>query len=753
MDTLAFRAIVLPLALTSVLFAQGRNARLATSENVVSNTSIVQGAGNLWHNTPRQECRSIVVDSLGRIWTIGIESDGEETRNATRQFLALGRFEDAHWTPKLHVTQPGFVYSPAAAPDKKGGLWLAWSEFDTRADNWRVRVGYFDGHKMSATHPIGLAEGPELRPAIIVEPDGYPLIVYEQGEGHHFVLRAAKYNGARWTDETVATTDSNFRPFLTLDHEGRTWLAWDRFSGDFYHVLLRNRQNGAWQPEILFYGGGQDTERPTMRVDANNTVWVLSGRRLEGIAAGHRVTFAQSVDGSFDDFYIDSGGRFWLFQAVGNFNPTFPVTAPVSRMGLIVYDGKSRWEKIYDMPLGYRAPFLDSNGDLWNATDTVIYRLHQNLPPKIEASIGTRTAGPLAENEAPASALPSRAHRTLEIGGEIYNLYFGEMHTHLTEFPGDRLIEIWPDRFYLNARHSGVLDFASCSDHDWQWMTSSKYKIIQAYPSVLSTDGQFLALSGYEWSGDHYRRRRYGDRTIIFPHPYSPVFRITDPESDTPQKLHAKLAAIGAIDWAHHVGAPFAVMDWTTHDAVIEPVIEMVSGHGVYETYDRSKAVPVWLTKPPVGKSSIQDGLAMGKRFGLVGSSDSHSGLSGYSNGMLGIYAKALTHDAILDALRHRRTFAIRGGQPLLVDFRIDGAFMGSEFKSAKPPRIEVTVRAQSPIEKIEIVRDGQYIYTHPGGGAETKLNYQDTQIGTYYYVRVWLEGGKYAWSSPIWTK
>ena len=266
---------------------------------------------------------------------------------------------------------------------------------------------------------------------------------------------------------------------------------------------------------------------------------------------------------------------------------------------------------------------------------------------------------------------------------------------------------------------------------------------------MLSRDGSFLALSGYEWSGDHYRRRRFGDRTIIFPHPYSQVFRITDPESNTPQKLHAKLASIGAIDWAHHVGAPFAVMDWTTHDRTIEPVMEMVSGHGVYETYDRSAAVPVWLKKPPVGKTSIQDGLAMGKRFGLVGSSDSHSGISGYSQGMLAIYAESLTHDAIMDSLRHRRTFAVRGGEPLVVDFRINGHFMGQEIKVDTPPRIQVGVKSPSAIEKIEVVRDGRYVYT----SKLAKFDYQDTEIGTYYYIRIWLADDKYAWTSPIWTK
>jgi hypothetical protein len=193
-------------------------------------------------------------------------------------------------------------------------------------------------------------------------------------------------------------------------------------------------------------------------------------------------------------------------------------------------------------------------------------------------------------------------------------------------------------------------------------------------------------------------------------------------------------------------------MDWTTHDPEVEPVMETVSQHGVYETYDRSNAVPVWLNRPPVGKTSIQDGLGAGHRFGLVGSSDSHSGLSGYSQGMFGIYAKSLTREAIIEAFRARHTFAIRGGEPMLVEFRLNDAFMGGVISHGQESlRAAVHVAAQSPIIKVEIVRDGRYIYSRPGDQQnELRFDFSDTQRGKYYYVRVWLEGDKYAWTSPV---
>jgi hypothetical protein len=417
-----------------------------------------------------------------------------------------------------------------------------------------------------------------------------------------------------------------------------------------------------------------------------------------------------------------------------------------------VLGGVAPYHVSYEMPIGYRAPLLDNEGKLWSATDDTIYRLNIGLPKLETGSPQVRESGPLSESKPPAPDPPHVPHQTITIGGETYTLFFGEQHTHLGEHPTDRTIEIWPDRFYLKAMRSGVLDFGAASEHDWQWMTASKYRYEQAYAATLDQPGKFLAFTGYEWSGDNYRRRRYGDRTIVFPTPYGRIFRITDPESDTPEKLHGKLKSIGAIDWAHHVGAPFATMDWTTHDPEVEPVMETVSQHGVYETYDRSNAVPVWLNRPPVGKTSIQDGLGAGHRFGLVGSSDSHSGLSGYSQGMFGIYAKSLTREAIIEAFRARHTFAIRGGEPMLVEFRLNDAFMGGVISHGQESlRAAVHVAAQSPIIKVEIVRDGRYIYSRPGDQQnELRFDFSDTQRGKYYYVRVWLEGDKYAWTSPV---
>ena len=83
----------------------------------------------------------------------------------------------------------------------------------------------------------------------------------------------------------------------------------------------------------------------------------------------------------------------------------------------------------------------------------------------------------------------------------------------------------------------------------------------------------------------------------------------------------------------------------------------------------------------------------------------------------------------------------------MLVDFRVNGVFQGGEVDAGSgPPNLSVKVKARSPVEKIEVVRNGAYVYTHTPGGdtAETEFSYRDTaggEPGTYYYMRVWMKG------------
>ena len=755
-------------------------ATLCAQERIeYSYLSIYSGQdGHRFQPTIREECRSVVFDSRGTVYTVGVQSNATDLLNSTRQFISLGRWHGDHWTALARVNErDGYVYSPAVAADGNQGLWIAWSEFNDIEQGFDVYARQWDGSGFGPISRVSSGRGPDMRPSIALQADGAPLIAWETARKGSVRIAVAERVDGKWQQSLVTPDEGfNFRPNVATADDGTVWLAFDRWVDGDYDVYLRTASGGEWSDEIALFASPEDEQRPMIRFAADGTAWVHASKRLSGIRDGRRFelpadarSFVSSMQ-RLDEFQIDSSGRFWFFRQATSYHPGnrgYRAGRSPDSAGAW-FDGRTVQPFTLGVAIGYRAPVFEEAG-FWHATDMMVYR--KVVAPVRASVIGEAANGPLGETKLPNPRPHHIPHETLEIDGETYTLYYGELHTHLGEYPGDRTIEMWTDRYYLNAMESGVLDFGASSDHDWPSMTNSKYRVEQSYSNVLSEPGRFEGFTSYEWSGDAAGRRRYGDRTVVFARPFSTIYRITDPDSDSLEELHRNLAGENAIDWVHHVGAPWAAMDWSQYNPTAEPVVEITSAHGVYETYDRSRAVTDWLRRPPVGKTSIQDGLGYGKKFGFVGSSDRHDGISGYNTGMFGVFAKELSRESVVEALRHRRSYAVRGGEPVLVDFRVNGVFQGGEVDSGDgPPKLAVRVKAQSPVDKIEIVSNGAYIYTHAPNSEtmETEFTYRDTgspEPGTYYYVRVWLKGrfqepdyqrqelGKYAWSSPVWLQ
>lgn len=715
------------------------------------------------HATPRQECGQLVFGNSGEVWTIGVQSDGDPRLNETREFIALGRYHGVHWDVVARVNEsPGFVYWPAMTADENGGLWITWSELDKSSGNWDVFARHFDGKQLGDVERVSENAGADMRPAIVLNRAGNPVIAYESEVGGQFQIVVAQRKEGKWQRQQITdSSDSNFRPFLARHPNGTIYLAWDRFSGTDYDTYLAYTDGDGWSQAEAFFASPEDEQRPSIRFDDQGVVWIYAGKHLGGLKNGQRYEPPPAVQEELsreavDEFQIGPAGRWWFFRDRGQ------------QMEVLIFEGnRFLAPRVVGQELGYRAPLFSAEGHLWWVTpQTIVTILGGPVMPSSRGQVaveGRPVGGSLWEqkNSLQAHTAEKVPEYSLELDGKTYKLYFGECHTHLRERPTDRIMEQWVDRFYLKARATGILQFASASDHDWIEMTNSKYMVQQAYALAFNDNGNFVALNGYEWSGDLFRRRRFGDRTILFFQPFSPVFRITDPESNTPQKLHRQLSKVGALDWPHHLGAHFAVMDWDTWEELTEPVVEMVSGHGAFEVYDPKLRVPVPYNREPIGKSSVQDGLARGYQFGLVGSSDSHNGLSGFERGMLALYASELTRQGLYQAFKARRTYALRGGEPIVLDVRLAGRPMGSIVQGSHITggrvTLEVYVAAQSPLQKIEIVKNNRYVYTHDAASRrEVRLTYQDTEPvngKAYYYVRVWGEQGSYAWSSPIWVE
>jgi hypothetical protein len=132
----------------------------------------------------------------------------------------------------------------------------------------------------------------------------------------------------------------------------------------------------------------------------------------------------------------------------------------------------------------------------------------------------------------------------------------------------------------------------------------------------------------------------------------------------------------------------------------------MYSRHGLAES-DLGDYPYLHDMGPRVWEGTIQYGLSLGHKFGIMGSSDQHAGYPGsYGDGRIGVLASSLSREKIWDALENRRVYCATGDK-IAIDFRINDAFMGSVIK-ANQRKIYLNVEAGNAIDYIDIVKNGK---------------------------------------------
>jgi hypothetical protein len=163
----------------------------------------------------------------------------------------------------------------------------------------------------------------------------------------------------------------------------------------------------------------------------------------------------------------------------------------------------------------------------------------------------------------------------------------------------------------------------------------------------------------------------------------------------------------------------------------------------------------------------VRDALARGYRLGLVGSGDTHDGHPGLGSpqdwvrgrtiGLAALLAEELDRASVLAALRQRRVYATSGPR-ILLRFAVAEAPMGGVAQlrdPAEPRAVYARALGTGPIERLEIVKNGEVVFAVPGEGRELlELLAEDASpaaAGDYLYARVVQEDGGMAWSSPVW--
>lgn len=332
--------------------------------------------------------------------------------------------------------------------------------------------------------------------------------------------------------------------------------------------------------------------------------------------------------------------------------------------------------------------------------------------------------------------------------------FWGDLHGQSEETIGTGSAR----EYFAFARDRAFVDACGHQGNDFQ-ITDAFWAELNAITKEFDAPGSFIALPGYEWSGN---TSLGGDRNVYFPtegrrirrssHALIEDHATLEDDCTTAKALFEALARdkeFDAVCFAHCGGryADIAV----AHDGRFERSVEVHSSWGSFE----------WL---------LHDAFKLGYRVGVVTNSDGHKGRPGASypgsgkfgaiGGLSCYLMPELNRTALLDCLRKRHHYGTTGGPggriviDLAADFTSQGTLYHDDPKlgpatgiaassatmgdivhlASGEMTLKVSLLAGSPIERVEIFNGTER--------AQTLQPFSQADLGAR--IRVLWEGAEY---------
>lgn len=235
--------------------------------------------------------------------------------------------------------------------------------------------------------------------------------------------------------------------------------------------------------------------------------------------------------------------------------------------------------------------------------------------------------------------------------------YWSDMHGQSGETIGTNTAR----QYFAFGRDKALIDICGHQGNDFQ-MTDSFWAELNRLTAEFDEPGRFLAVPGYEWSGN---TSVGGDHNVWYRTEGRPIYRahralVMEDSTDEnvcldARDLFARLQGEDALVVAH-VGGRYADISFA-HDAKLEPSVEV---HSAWGTFD-------WI---------FDDARKAGYRVGIVAASDGHKGRVGASYPGAGKFGSmggltchlmpSLDRDSLFTAFRRRRHYATTGCRPFI---------------------------------------------------------------------------------------
>lgn len=299
-----------------------------------------------------------------------------------------------------------------------------------------------------------------------------------------------------------------------------------------------------------------------------------------------------------------------------------------------------------------------------------------------------------------------------------YKMFWGDLHNHcnITYGHGDMrdafeaaktqldFVSVTPHAMWPDIpgkddpRLKWVLDYHTSA---FKRLREGGYKKYVDMTNEYNKEGEFLTFIGYE-----AHSMKHGDHVALNYDLDAPLVECTSIE-DWKQKARGHKVFITPHHMGYQTGYRGYNWDFFT-EGKQTPFVEMYSRHGLAES-DQGDYPYLHDMGPRQWEGTILYGLERGYKFGIMGSTDQHSGYPGsYGDGRIGVLSPSLTRDALWDAMSNRHVCCATGDK-ILIDFRLNDAFMGDVVRGNQR-RIYLHVEGESCIDYIDIIKNGRLL-------------------------------------------
>jgi hypothetical protein len=314
-----------------------------------------------------------------------------------------------------------------------------------------------------------------------------------------------------------------------------------------------------------------------------------------------------------------------------------------------------------------------------------------------------------------AMAFPSELMQSQDQRETNYRTFWGDLHNHnhvgYAQGSLGRTFEIARSHldFFAFTPHAHWHDIGHYENNiENKWIngfavTRARWPEVLRMAKEFDAPGKFVPIAGYEWHSTSV-----GDYHMLFPD-LGAELKLPDDLREL-QRFAKKR---GCIMIPHHPanrlghrGANFAL-----RDPEVSPVLEIYSEWGNAE-HDRAPFPYVRHTEGGRWtKNTLQYLLAQGHRVGVIASTDDHLGYpGGYREGLAAIKATDLTREAIFDAIRRRRTYAVTGDR-IALDFTLNGRVMGQEIPYVRERELRISVSGWDQVDRVEVLKNNRVIH------------------------------------------